>query len=131
MLSTVTVFGTGAPSTAAPPTSLFRSSTMRAGGPALRLTTAGLRPRAAHARARVLIHVLRRGWQLRRPTERLARGPRRGTASARNVDFVRKLGADDAIDYGATPFEGCSSPSLDSHRRSGRPVARQQDCSSS
>ena len=28
-----------------------------------------------------------------------------GTASARNVDFVRKLGADDVIDYGATPFE--------------------------
>ena len=27
------------------------------------------------------------------------------TASARNVDFVRKLGADDVIDYGATPFE--------------------------
>jgi NADPH:quinone reductase-like Zn-dependent oxidoreductase len=27
------------------------------------------------------------------------------TASARNVDFVRKLGADDIIDYGATPFE--------------------------
>jgi NADPH:quinone reductase-like Zn-dependent oxidoreductase len=28
-----------------------------------------------------------------------------GTASARNVDFVRKLGADDVIDYRATPFE--------------------------
>ncbi len=28
-----------------------------------------------------------------------------GTDSARNVDFVRKLGADDVIDYGATPFE--------------------------
>ena len=28
-----------------------------------------------------------------------------GTASARNVDFVRKLGADDVVDYGATPFE--------------------------
>ncbi len=28
-----------------------------------------------------------------------------GTASARNVDFVRRLGADDVIDYGATPFE--------------------------
>jgi NADPH:quinone reductase-like Zn-dependent oxidoreductase len=28
-----------------------------------------------------------------------------GTASARNADFVRKLGADDVIDYGATPFE--------------------------
>ena len=28
-----------------------------------------------------------------------------GTASARNVDIVRKLGADDVIDYGATPFE--------------------------
>jgi NADPH:quinone reductase-like Zn-dependent oxidoreductase len=27
------------------------------------------------------------------------------TASARNVDFVRKLGADDVIDYSATPFE--------------------------
>jgi NADPH:quinone reductase-like Zn-dependent oxidoreductase len=27
------------------------------------------------------------------------------TASARNVDFVRKLGADNVIDYGATPFE--------------------------
>jgi NADPH:quinone reductase-like Zn-dependent oxidoreductase len=27
------------------------------------------------------------------------------TASARNVDFVRKLGADDIIDYGATRFE--------------------------
>lgn len=27
------------------------------------------------------------------------------TASARNVDFVRKLGADEVIDYGATPFE--------------------------
>jgi NADPH:quinone reductase-like Zn-dependent oxidoreductase len=28
-----------------------------------------------------------------------------GTASARNVDFVRKLGADEVIDYRATPFE--------------------------
>jgi NADPH:quinone reductase-like Zn-dependent oxidoreductase len=28
-----------------------------------------------------------------------------GTASARNGEFVRKLGADDVIDYGATPFE--------------------------
>jgi NADPH:quinone reductase-like Zn-dependent oxidoreductase len=28
-----------------------------------------------------------------------------GTASARNGDFVRKLGADDVIDHGATPFE--------------------------
>jgi NADPH:quinone reductase-like Zn-dependent oxidoreductase len=28
-----------------------------------------------------------------------------GTASGRNVDFVRKLGADDVIDYGAMPFE--------------------------
>jgi NADPH:quinone reductase-like Zn-dependent oxidoreductase len=28
-----------------------------------------------------------------------------GTASAGNVDFVRKLGAGDVIDYGATPFE--------------------------
>jgi NADPH:quinone reductase-like Zn-dependent oxidoreductase len=28
-----------------------------------------------------------------------------GTASARNVDFVRKLGSDDVIDYSATPFE--------------------------
>ncbi|WP_242344578.1 NADP-dependent oxidoreductase [Anaeromyxobacter terrae] len=28
-----------------------------------------------------------------------------GTASARNVDFVRKLGADDVIDREATPFE--------------------------
>jgi NADPH:quinone reductase-like Zn-dependent oxidoreductase len=28
-----------------------------------------------------------------------------GTASARNIDFVRKLGADEVIDYGATPFE--------------------------
>jgi NADPH:quinone reductase-like Zn-dependent oxidoreductase len=28
-----------------------------------------------------------------------------GTASARNVDFVRTLGADEVIDYGATPFE--------------------------
>ena len=28
-----------------------------------------------------------------------------GTCSAHNVDFVRKLGADDVIDYGATPFE--------------------------
>ncbi len=28
-----------------------------------------------------------------------------GTASARNIDFVRKLGADDVIDYQATPFE--------------------------
>jgi NADPH:quinone reductase-like Zn-dependent oxidoreductase len=27
------------------------------------------------------------------------------TASARNVDFVRELGADDVIDYRATPFE--------------------------
>jgi NADPH:quinone reductase-like Zn-dependent oxidoreductase len=27
------------------------------------------------------------------------------TASARNVDFVRKLGADDVIDYRATPFD--------------------------
>jgi NADPH:quinone reductase-like Zn-dependent oxidoreductase len=27
------------------------------------------------------------------------------TASARNVDFVHKLGADDVIDYGATPFD--------------------------
>ena len=27
------------------------------------------------------------------------------TASTRNVDFVRKLGADDVIDYGATPFD--------------------------
>jgi NADPH:quinone reductase-like Zn-dependent oxidoreductase len=27
------------------------------------------------------------------------------TASARNMDFVRKLGADDVIDYRATPFE--------------------------
>ena len=28
-----------------------------------------------------------------------------GTASARNVDFVHKLGADDVIDYRVTPFE--------------------------
>ncbi|BDG05040.1 NADP-dependent oxidoreductase [Anaeromyxobacter oryzae] len=28
-----------------------------------------------------------------------------GTASARNVDFVRKLGADEVIDHEATPFE--------------------------
>jgi len=28
-----------------------------------------------------------------------------GTASARNGDFVRTLGADDVIDHGATPFE--------------------------
>ncbi|HEX6943550.1 MAG TPA: peptide-methionine (S)-S-oxide reductase MsrA [Gemmatimonadaceae bacterium] len=28
-----------------------------------------------------------------------------GTASARNVDFVRELGVHDVIDYGATPFE--------------------------
>ena len=28
-----------------------------------------------------------------------------GTASARNVDFARQLGADDVIDHGATPFE--------------------------
>ena len=28
-----------------------------------------------------------------------------GTASARDIDFVRQLGADDVIDYGATPFE--------------------------
>lgn len=28
-----------------------------------------------------------------------------GTASAENLDFVRSLGADEAIDYGATPFE--------------------------
>jgi NADPH:quinone reductase-like Zn-dependent oxidoreductase len=27
------------------------------------------------------------------------------TASARNADFVRQLGAEDVIDYGATPFE--------------------------
>jgi NADPH:quinone reductase-like Zn-dependent oxidoreductase len=31
------------------------------------------------------------------------------TASARNVDFVRKLGADDVIDYSATPFETAAS----------------------
>ena len=28
-----------------------------------------------------------------------------GTASARNCDFVRKLGVDDVVDHGATPFE--------------------------
>ena len=28
-----------------------------------------------------------------------------GTASARNIDFVRGLGADEVIDYSATPFE--------------------------
>jgi len=28
-----------------------------------------------------------------------------GTASARNVEFARELGADETIDYGATPFE--------------------------
>jgi NADPH:quinone reductase-like Zn-dependent oxidoreductase len=28
-----------------------------------------------------------------------------GTASARNVDFVRELGADEVIDHGLTPFE--------------------------
>jgi NADPH:quinone reductase-like Zn-dependent oxidoreductase len=28
-----------------------------------------------------------------------------GTASARNGDFVRKLGVDDVVDHGATPFE--------------------------
>ena len=28
-----------------------------------------------------------------------------GTASARNADFVREIGADDVIDYGRTPFE--------------------------
>ena len=28
-----------------------------------------------------------------------------GTASARNVDFVRKLGADEVVDHEATPFE--------------------------
>jgi NADPH:quinone reductase-like Zn-dependent oxidoreductase len=27
------------------------------------------------------------------------------TASARNVEFVRELGADEVIDYGSTPFE--------------------------
>ena len=28
-----------------------------------------------------------------------------GTASAANADFVRELGADEAIDYHTTPFE--------------------------